>query len=222
MINRMKQWLSGGAMLLPLFLISLVITVAIGGGGSRNAKSSQIAPVPVREPGIKMIRVNAEVTEDGLRTQQFTARTARLNSDPKAKNDYQTLLMDDIQIQFYDEGKSQGTAKSPAGKMWLADKGNNIHRNDLLLVKRGRNPVEYAATNPEIGTLRSSNINYLYKDRLLHSGQFERIFQFSGGPFQSQGTQLNVKLTTGTTQLKEYTEKGNPVVWRPIEKKKDR
>lgn len=218
MVQFMKRWLSGGMMLLPLFLLSVIVTITFGGNSSKGSQSGGFPIAPAREePGIKMIGVNAEITQDSRPIQRIKSRTARFSSDSDSR-DYQTVLMDDLAIQFFnDEGTSTGKANSPRGKMWLADnKKTQAKRNDLLLVNNSVAQVEY---HDQMEKLFSDQIFYLSSARRLVSGPYERYFQYGPDCYLATGLKMEVQLTTSTTQLAKIRELGKPVVWRKIDQK---
>lgn len=199
--------------LLTLFLLSMMVGVMVGGnipGTPARARTvKKAAPKP--EPGIKMVGVKAEITEDGNRIQQFNARVGRFNSDT------QILLMDDLAIEFFDQNQPRGKATSPAGKVWLADdKKGPARRNDLVLAAAPGKPVVY--NDPRQGILHSNKIEYFYDNRIMKTGPYQRWFQIGQTSYLGQGARLQVQLTTGSTQLKHYSETGRPATWVKIKK----
>lgn len=217
MVQLMKRWLSGGMMLLPLFLLSVILTILFGGNSSNGSQSRGLPVAPTREPGIKMIGVNAEITQDSRPIQRIKSRTARFNSDSNAR-DYQTVLMDDLSIQFFDdESTPTGKASSPRGKMWLADnEKTRAKRNDLLLVENATTKVEY---HDRMENLFTDSIFYYYSAHRLVSGPYKRYFQYGPDSYLATGLKMEAQLTTTSTQLVKIRELGKPVVWRKIEQK---
>lgn len=217
MIQFLKRWFSGGMMLLPLFLLSVVLTIMLGGNASKGSPAGGLPAAPPREPGIKMLTVKAEISEASRPIQQIVSRTARFSSD-KDSRDYDTVLMDDVAIQFFnDEGKPTGKASSPRGKLWLADNDKtHARRNDLLLLNNPAKQVQYRDAMQRLST---DSIFYAYSVRRLVSGPYKRYFQYGPDCYLATGLRMEAQLTTGTTRLARLRELGKPVTWQEIDPK---
>lgn len=217
MVELMKRWLSSGMMLLPLFLLSVFVTMMVAGSSSKGSQARALPIAPPREPGIKMVGVNAEVTQESRPIQQIISRTARFSSNPDSR-DFQTVLMDDIAIQFYNEqGKATGKANSPRGKIWLSDnKQTSAKRNDLMLLENSKSKVEY---RDETQHLSTDSMFYYYSARRMVSGRFERYFRFDADCYVATGLKMEAQLTSDTMQFQRIRQVGKPVIIKEIDQK---
>lgn len=178
-------------------------------GKGKDKKAAE--PGQPFEPGNPLLileGVRCQVHRQGNIRQDMTAKAGRYDEEENI------LDLDQLHVQFQDQGKALGELACGGGRVWTSDRPKEqIHAHDMLLQQTVR------LQTPERIMLETPEMRYnALESRLWSDKGFKKQLPTRQGYMVGSGDRFDIKLLLDKNTFDYWKEYGNPVVIKKSEK----